>query len=56
MGLKFGLMSCAEGFKSGFMGIVQQPIHYQKMEGGIGILKGSLFGLTGLVTKPITGK
>lgn len=54
-GLKIGLMEFAYSLKSGVTGLVEQPaIGYQE-EGGVGIIKGTLFGITGLVTKPVTG-
>ena len=54
-GLKMGLMEFGNSIGSGITGVVEQPtIGYQE-EGGVGILKGTLFGITGLVTKPVTG-
>lgn len=35
--------------------MVEQPIQGHREEGGVGALKGVLAGLTGLVTKPLTG-
>ena len=55
MGLKIGLRELGHSLKSGFVGVVEQPIQGHKEEGGVGILKGMLAGLTGLVTKPLTG-
>ena len=35
--------------------MVEQPAIGFQEEGGVGMLKGTVFGLTGLVTKPVTG-
>ena len=40
---------------SGITGVVEQPAIGFQEEGGVGMLKGTVFGLTGLVTKPVTG-
>lgn len=53
-GFKLGMKSLAYSLKSGFTGLVEQPIKGHK-EGGMGVLKGSIAGLTGLLIKPITG-
>lgn len=55
MGLKIGLKEFGYSLKSGITGLVEQPIQGHHEEGGVGILKGAFFGLTGLVTKPVTG-
>ncbi len=55
MGLKIGLKEFAHSVKSGLTGVVEQPIQGHREEGGIGALKGVLAGLTGLITKPLTG-
>lgn len=55
MGLKIGLRELGHSLKSGLVGVVEQPIQGHREEGGVGVLKGMLAGLTGLVTKPLTG-
>lgn len=52
---KQGLKSLFLGIKSGFSGLVQQPVQNFKQEGAQGFIKGSLKGVTGLITKPLTG-
>ena len=54
-GLKMGCMEFGYSLGSGITGIVEQPTIGFQEEGGVGILKGTIFGLTGLVTKPVTG-
>lgn len=55
MGLKIGLKELAHSVKSGFTGVVEQPMQGHREEGGMGALKGAIAGLTGLITKPLTG-
>ncbi len=55
MGLKIGLKELAHSVKSGITGLVQQPYQGHQQEGGFGILKGTIAGITGLFTKPLTG-
>jgi hypothetical protein len=55
MGLKIGLRELAHSVKSGIVGVVEQPLQGHREEGGMGALKGMLAGLTGLLTKPLTG-
>jgi len=47
-------MEFAYSLKSGITGLVEQPALGYQEEGGVGVLKGTLFGITGLVTKPVT--
>ena len=53
--MKSGLKELALSIKDGIVGLVYQPIQGHQEEGGIGILKGTIFGITGLVTKPVSG-
>ena len=55
MGLKIGMKEFMLSLKDGLVGLVYQPIQGHTQEGGVGILKGTLFGITGLVTKPVSG-
>ena len=55
MGLKIGMKEFMLSLQVGLVGLVYQPIQGHKQEGGVGILKGTLFGITGLVTKPVSG-
>lgn len=50
-----GLKSLFLGIKSGFTGLVQQPVQNYQEEGAQGLVKGTIKGLTGLFTKPLTG-
>ena len=54
-GMKLGAFSLGHSLKSGVTGVVEKPYEGAVKDGGIGFLKGSLEGLTGLVVKPVTG-
>ena len=43
------------GFKDGIWGIIIQPISHYRLEGPLGIFKGTFKGLMGVLFKPITG-
>lgn len=55
MGLKIGMKEFVLSIKDGIVGLIYQPIQGHQEEGGLGVLKGTVFGITGLVTKPVSG-
>lgn len=55
MGLKMGLVELSNSLKSTVTGLIVEPMQGGRREGGVGVLKGTVFGLTGLVTKPVSG-
>jgi vacuolar protein sorting-associated protein 13A/C len=55
MGVKMGLRELGSSLKSTITGLVEQPLEGHRRGGRVGAIKGTLFGLTGLVTKPISG-
>lgn len=54
-GLSSSGLSIYKGIECGITGLVRQPYQGMKEDGFFGALKGSLKGLAGLITKPLTG-
>jgi len=54
-GIGYGLTSAFKSLQSGVVGIVKQPVEGAKKRGLKGFLKGSFFGVTGAVVKPVSG-
>ncbi len=50
-----GLESLFLGIKSGFSGLVEHPVQNYMEDGAQGLITGSIKGVTGFFTKPLTG-